>query len=111
MIRVIFKNQALSQLAVMVLLMPAVCAPAAAIEKLEVQGLFANKAVLMVDGVMRVLKEGESSPEGIKLISVSKHDAELSVDGEQKRYSLGSAVSTTFEKKKTRETKISRYSG
>ena len=111
MIRVILKNQTLSQLAAIVLLMLTVCTPAAAIEKLEVQGLFANKAVLMVDGVMRILKVGESSPEGIKLISVSKHDAELSIDGEQKRYPLGSAVSTTFAKKKTRSETIYINSG
>ena len=64
----------------MVLLMLLVCAPVKAIEKLEVQGLFSNKAVLMVDGVMRILKVGDTSPEGIKLVSLSKSSVELSVD-------------------------------
>jgi len=103
MARMIYNKQCLLQFGAIVLLVLMVCAPAAAIEKLEVQGLFSNKAVLMVDGVMRILKVGDTSPEGIKLISVSKSGAELSVDGEQKTYSLGSTVSTIFTKRKTQQ--------
>jgi aspartyl protease family protein len=111
MARVLYNKQCLSQLGAIVLLLLAVCAPAAAIEKLEVQGLFSNKAVLMVDGVMRILKVGDTSPEGVKLVSVSKSGAELSLDGEQRHYSLGSTVSTIFTKRKTQQETIYINSG
>lgn len=77
-----------------------------AIEKLEVQGLFANKAVLMIDGQMRVLAVGETSPEGVKVVSASSKGAVLEVDGEQKQYTLGNTVSTSFAKRKTSQEKI-----
>ena len=110
MTRMNYNIQWLPRLGAIVLFM-LVSAPAAAIEKLEVQGLFSNKAVLNVDGVMRILKVGDSSPEGVKLISVGRHDARLSVDGVQKTYTLGSAVSTTFASKKTQSETIYINSG
>ena len=111
MTRMIYNKQWLLRFGAIVLLMLMVSAPATAIEKLQVQGLFSNKAVLMVDGVMRILKVGDTSPEGIKLVSVSKSGAELSVDGEQKHYSLGSTVSTIFTKRKTQQETIYINSG
>ena len=111
MTRMIYNKQWLLRFGTIVLLMLMVSAPATAIEKLQVQGLFSNKAVLMVDGVMRILKVGDTSPEGIKLVSVSKSGAELSVDGEQKHYSLGSTVSTIFTKRKTQQETIYINSG
>jgi len=111
MVRMIYNKQWFLQLGAVVLLVLMMCTPAAAIERLELQGLFSNKAVLMVDGVMRILKIGDTSPEGIRLVSVSKSGAELSVDGEQKHYSLGSTVSTIFTKRKTHQETIYINSG
>lgn len=81
-------------------------ATAQAIEKLEVQGLFANKAVLKVDGKRHVLAVGLTSPEGVKVVSVNARGAVLEVDGKQKQYDLGSSVSTSFEKRKSSTEKI-----
>ena len=83
-----------------------------AVEKLEVQGLFSNKAVLMIDGKRHVIAVGETSPEGVKVISVNSRGAVLEVDGQQKQYSLGhAAVSTTFPKRKTQKETIFVNSG
>ena len=73
-----------------------------AIEKLEVQGLFSNKAVLMVDGKRHMLAVGQTSPEGVKVVSANARGAVLEVDGIQKQYDLGvgSSVSTSFTKRK-----------
>jgi aspartyl protease family protein len=80
-------------------------APALAVEKIEVQGLFANKTVLMIDGNRHVLAAGEISPEGIKVISADSHGAVLEVDGVQKQFDLGNTVSTSFaERKQHKET-------
>ena len=83
-----------------------------AIEKLEVQALFSNKAVLMIDGKRHILAVGESSPEGVKVISANSRGAVLEVDGQQKQYNMGQAtVSTTFTKRKTQKETIFINSG
>jgi aspartyl protease family protein len=82
-----------------------------AVEKLEVQGLFSNKAVLMVDGKRHIIAVGETSPEGVKVISANSRGAVLEVDGKQKQYNLGSSVSTTFAKRKSQKETIFINSG
>jgi aspartyl protease family protein len=82
-----------------------------AVEELEVQGLFSNKAVLMIDGNRHILAVGETSPEGVKVISANSRGAVLEVDGKQKQYDLGNTVRTTFAKPKSRKEKIFINSG
>lgn len=82
-----------------------------AVEKLEVQGLFSNKVVLMVDGKRHVIAVGETSPEGVKVISENSRGAVLEVDGKQEQYNLGSSVSTTFAKRKSQKETIFINSG
>jgi len=84
---------------------------ALAVEKLEVQGLFSNKAVLMIDGKRHILAVGETSPEGVKVISANSRGAVLEVDGQQKQYNLGNTVSTTFTKRKSQKETIYVNSG
>ena len=76
-----------------------------AIEKIEVQGLFSNKAVLSIDGKRHILAVGETSPEGVKVVSATSRGAVLEVDGNQKQYNLGHTVGTTYTaRKKLKET-------
>ncbi len=80
-----------------------VCALAAApragaVEEIHVVGLFAGKAVVEVDGARRVLAEGETSPEGVRLISADSEQAVLEIDGERRAYELGGRVSTRFRR-------------
>lgn len=82
-----------------------------AIEKLEVQGLFSNKAVLMIDGKRHILAVGETSPEGVKVISADSRGAVLEVEGEHKHYNLGNTVSTSFTKRKSQKETIFINSG
>ncbi|HHJ34156.1 MAG TPA: TIGR02281 family clan AA aspartic protease [Gammaproteobacteria bacterium] len=84
-----------------------------AVEQLEVQGLFSNKAVLMVDGKRHIIASGNSSPEGVKVISVNKQGAILEVDGEQKQYDIGSsqAISTSFSERKSYKETIYKNAG
>ncbi len=82
-----------------------------AIEKLEVQGLLGKKVVLSVDNKRHVLAVGKTSPEGVKVISINKDGAVLGVDGEQKQYNLGSAVSTLFTERKSKKETIFVNSG
>ncbi|RKZ34041.1 MAG: TIGR02281 family clan AA aspartic protease, partial [Gammaproteobacteria bacterium] len=55
--------------------------PAQAVEKVSVQALFKDMAVLVVDGKRRTLRSGQTSPEGIKLISADSKQAVLEIDG------------------------------
>jgi len=77
-----------------------------AIETLSLQGLSANKAVMMIDGKLRVVATGKTSPEGVKVISVDRDAAVLEVAGEQQRYTLNNAVSFNFTKIENRTEKI-----
>jgi len=84
-----------------------------AVERVEVQGLFSNKAVISVDGKRHILAVGKLSPEGVKVISVNSDGAVLAIDGQQKQYNLGdsSTVSTTFHQRAKQQEKIYVNSG
>lgn len=84
-----------------------------AVESIEVQGLFSNKAVISIDGKRHVLAVGKLSPEGVKLISVDSSGAVLAIDGQHKQYNLGgsSSVSTTFNQREKQQEKIYVNSG
>ncbi len=86
---------------------------ATAIEQLQVQGLFSNKVVLMIDGKRHIVAAGKTSPEGVKVISVSKTGAVLEIDGQQKQYALGSGstISTSFTERKSSKETIYKNSG
>ena len=77
-----------------------------AIENIELQALFGKKAVLMIDGVRRIVAVGNKSPEGVKLISVNSSGVILEVNEIEKAYKIGSAVSLTFAKPEQVEEKI-----
>lgn len=81
---------------------------AVAVDKIEVQGLFSRKAVLLIDGTRHILAVGETSPEGVRVISASSDAAILEVDGIQKEYRLGNTVSTSFSKRVERKEQIFR---
>ncbi|WP_245832011.1 retropepsin-like aspartic protease family protein [Solemya velesiana gill symbiont] len=69
--------------------------------------LFPGKAMLNIDGNNRLMKVGQSSPEGVKLISADSNEAVIEVDGKRDTYTLGSVVGGNFAKPETREVKIS----
>ena len=62
-----------------------------AIDKIIVNGLFKNKAIVTIDGKQRVLKAGKPSPEGVLLIEANSKEALIEIDGEQKTYTVGSS--------------------
>ena len=92
-------------------LMCALAVTAQAIESVTLQGMFGSKAVLMVDGKHHVVAQGNSSPEGVKVISVGRDSAVLEVNGKRKQYGLNTTVSVNFKPPETREEKIYRDAG
>ena len=73
----------------------AVSAPRAA-DTISIYALFNGKAILLVDGSRRVLKVGDESPEGIRLISASTEtdEAVIEINGKRSVLKLGVVVSS-----------------
>ena len=59
----------------------------------RVVGLFSGRAVLLVDGQQRLLRAGQTSPEGVQLISASSEEALLLIDGREVTARLDGRVS------------------
>ena len=70
--------------------------PAAATD-VNVIGLFPGKAVVVIDGGKpRTMSAGQTSPEGVKLISADSESAEFEIGGRRQVLSLGQGISSNF---------------
>lgn len=67
---------------------------AVAAEKISLQALFKDKAIIVVDGARRVLKSGEESPEGVRLLATDTREeqAEIEVGGKREVLKLGVVI-------------------
>lgn len=66
----------------------AISAAALAAPDVSVSGLMPNQVFAVIDGKTRVLKAGQTSPEGVKLISANSQSAVFEVEGKQITRSL-----------------------
>jgi len=80
-------------LAIALILSPGV---PSAVEDVVVLGLFKDKAIVQIDGKRRVLSAGQTSPEGVRLISADSGEAVLEVGGVRAAYPLGSHIGAQF---------------
>jgi aspartyl protease family protein len=67
-----------------------------AVSKINVIGLFKDKAIVEIDGQRRVLSTGNTSPEGVHLLSANSKEAIMAIDGVQRAYTLGSRIGNGF---------------
>ena len=69
-----------------------------AFEKISLHAIFGEKAMLLVDGKRHLLKKGEITPEGIKLISTDTIEevVVVEINGEQEVLKLGLVASTAI---------------
>jgi aspartyl protease family protein len=67
---------------------------AAAVENISLQALFKDKAIIVVDGARRVLKSGDESPEGVRLLATDTREekAEIEIGGRREVLKLGVVV-------------------
>ncbi len=70
--------------------------PAAAVESVRAQALFAGKAVLSIDGRREVLRAGETSADGVTLVSADAGQAVIEVAGERRTLALDGRISGSF---------------
>jgi aspartyl protease family protein len=68
-----------------------------AIDKIVINGLFKDKAIVTIDGKQRVLKKGKKSPEGALLVESDSKQAIIEVNGQQQTYTLGSHIGGNFK--------------
>lgn len=68
-----------------------------AASKLSLQALFKNKAIIVIDGARRVLKTGDISPEGVKLVETDTREetATVAIDGRTQVLRLGAVLSAS----------------
>lgn len=64
---------------------------------IEVVGLFKNAAVVGINGQQRLLKVGQTSPEGVLLISADSEKAMVSIDGESRTLYLSRKIGSAFK--------------
>lgn len=61
----------------------------------SVAGLFSGRAVVTINGgAPKLLKAGEQTPEGVKLVSANSNQALLEIDGKRMTLELGQGAST-----------------
>ncbi|MDN6856125.1 TIGR02281 family clan AA aspartic protease [Pseudomonas sp. CAN2814] len=78
-----------------VLLSLSLCASAAmAAPQVQVVGLFPGAAVLNIDGQRKLVKVGQTGPEGVQVVSADSHKAVLRVGGVEQTYELSREYSS-----------------
>ncbi|WP_075188255.1 retropepsin-like aspartic protease family protein [Teredinibacter haidensis] len=63
----------------------------------EVKGLFKGSAIFVIDGQQRLLKQGKTSPEGVKLIESNSKFALVEIDGKRHKLRLSRAVGGQYQ--------------
>jgi aspartyl protease family protein len=90
----------------LILLLVLFSLPLAAVEDITVLGLFTGKAMLRIDGTQRLLKVGQLSPEGVKLISADSEQATIEINGRQRQLQLGTHISSQFAAAKVKTVQV-----
>jgi len=76
----------------------------------RVVGLFSERAVVVINGTQHVLRVGQATPEGVRLIKADSESAVLEVDGEEINARLDGRVSAHTRTAEAQEVQISRDS-
>lgn len=70
--------------------------------------LFEGRAMLSVDGTPRMLRVGESSPEGVRLVAASASQAVIDIGGRRQTLAPGRDAGTRFSQPVRREVPVAR---
>lgn len=89
-----------------VLLVICLLLPAAAVAGIVVRALMPQMAVVEVEGERRVLRAGQTSPEGVTLIAADSEQAVIERDGQRAVYRLGETTAVTVTPRKKARIRI-----
>ena len=81
---------------------------ASAMNRLEVEALMQDAAMLRIDGKQRLLRSGQRSPEGVLLISADARRAVIEMDGRRSELGLSQRIAGRFEENAATEIRIPR---
>ncbi|UTA47519.1 TIGR02281 family clan AA aspartic protease [Simiduia sp. 21SJ11W-1] len=84
--------------------------PASALD-IQAQGLLKGSAVLAIDGNTRILKEGQTSPEGVTLVEGTSKFARVRYRGQELKITLSRRISGSFAPPKKAEVRLARGRG
>lgn len=82
--------------------------PGWSVPDIQVNGLFSGSAVLVINGKQRLLKQGQTSPEGVTLLESNSQRAILLVDGMRLTLGLSDHISASFQAAEKAEVRIPR---
>lgn len=74
----------------------------------EVSGLFRHGAILIIGGNQRMLRAGQTSPEGVKLVSADANSAVIEVAGRRHQVGLSKRISSSFVAPERKTTSVHR---
>lgn len=74
----------------------------------EVLAIFRDQVMIRIDGVQHKLKAGDSTPDGMRLISTDGASAVFELDSVQRRYPLGSRIRSSYKKAELPEVQVFR---
>ena len=74
----------------------------------RVVGLFSERAVVLINGKQHVLRVGQVTPEGVKLVAADSESANLEIDGKTVNARLDGRISASKQAPAAREFQISR---
>lgn len=76
--------------------------------RVRAEGLFKNGAVLDIDGTRRMLKAGQTSPEGVRLLSANPQQAQIEMNGKRHSLGLSKTISSDFSAPDKRRVLVSK---
>ena len=82
--------------------------PGWSMPEIQVNGLFGGSAVLVINGKQHLLKQGQTSPEGVTLLESNSQQAVLLVDGKRLSLGLSDRISASFHAAEKAEVRIPR---
>ena len=95
-------------LLLLVLWVSALSLPVQAGTDVRVVGLFSERAVVLINGKQHVLRVGQATPEGVRLIAADSESAVLEIDGEEINARLDGRVTAHKRTAEAKEFQISR---
>lgn len=73
---------------------------------IQVQGLFSGRAMISIDGNVQLLRAGETSAEGVTLISADSKQAVVKYEGDTHKLGLSDRVAVSFDEPENREVRL-----
>jgi aspartyl protease family protein len=71
-----------------------------------VSGLFKDKAVLTINGATKVIKVGQTTPEGVTLLASDRQSALVRIDGKEIEMTMSTRISSAFRQADKAEVRI-----